>query len=130
MLLQEASALVSRITAEQAQMITILADCDARAAQLVVLAQVLLFPENRTIDGFGALMEREVLQWGRAGKKEEGDRGAAVIQLLDAVFQLTCIYPLSFEFSQNLLVLLAEHVYSNRFGNFLLAARAIRDDDR
>jgi len=118
---------VARVTGEQSQVVTILADTDIRGAQLVALAQVLLFPENRTLNGFGALLERELLQWGHArGKKEEPDRGAAIIQFLDAVFQLTCIYPLSFEFNQNYLVFLAENVFSNRFGNFLLASRAIK----
>jgi hypothetical protein len=123
---------VARISSEQALMVTVLADTDIRGAQLTALAQVLLFPENRTQAGFAALVERELLQWGhaRVGKKDDSDRGAAIIQFLDAVFQLTCIYPLSFEFSQNLLVFLAENIYSNRFGNFLLASRAIREEDR
>jgi hypothetical protein len=53
-------------------MITILADTDIRGAQLAALVQVLLFPEYRTLSGFGELMERELLQWGhvRGGKKE------------------------------------------------------------
>jgi hypothetical protein len=129
LLLQEASALVSRLATDQSMMVTILADSDMRGAQLTALAQVLLFPENRTLAGFGALVERELLQWGQSkAKKEEPDRGAAVIQFLDAVFQLTCIYPLSFEFNQNLLVVLAENVYSNRFGNFLLVSKAIKEE--
>lgn len=55
-LLQEASALVSRVVNEQSQMITILADSDIRGGQLAALAQVLLFPEYRTLSGFGELM--------------------------------------------------------------------------
>lgn len=44
------------MTGEQSQVVTILADTDIRGAQLVALAQVLLFPENRTLNGFGALL--------------------------------------------------------------------------
>jgi hypothetical protein len=45
-------------------MITILADSDIRGGQLAALAQVLLFPEYRTLSGLSELMERELLQWG------------------------------------------------------------------
>jgi hypothetical protein len=91
--------------------ITVLADSEARAAQLVSLCQILLYPECRTVKGFGELVEREFLQWGGtrpAPKRDpEPDRGPALIQFFDAVFQLTSIYPLSFEFSQAFLVFLA-----------------------
>ena len=62
------------------------------------------------------------------GKKDnEPDRGPALIQFLDAVYQLTTIYPLSFEFQQTFLILIAEQIYSNRYGNFLLLSKAYRD---
>jgi Myotubularin-like phosphatase domain len=51
-LLQEASALITRMSNEQTLMITIIADSDIRGAQLTALAQVLLFPEYRTLVGF------------------------------------------------------------------------------
>ena len=72
------------------------------------------------------------MSWGCSfGKKETDlDKGAAIIQFLDCVFQLTCIYPISFEFSQGLLVFIAEQVYSGLFGNFLLSARQIPPDRR
>lgn len=38
--------------------VIILADSDVRGAQLVALAQILLFPEYRTIEGFSELVER------------------------------------------------------------------------
>lgn len=60
----------------------------------------------------------------------EPDRGTALIQFLDCVFQLTSIYPLSFEFSQGLLIFLAEQVYSNRFGNFLLVSKVVKEEER
>jgi myotubularin-related protein 1/2 len=70
------------------------------------------------------------LQWGgqrSAQKKEaEADRGPAFIQFLDCVFQLTNIYPLSFQFRQSLLVFLAEQVYSNHFGNFLILSKTLK----
>lgn len=49
---------MARLTNDQSLMVTILADADVRGAQLAALAQVLLFPENRTLLGFGNLVER------------------------------------------------------------------------
>ena len=74
------------------------------------------------------------MQWGASrssvmGKKEsEPDRGPALIQFLDAVYQLTNIYPLSFEFRQTFLVFLAEQIYSNHFGNFLLLSKTLKEE--
>jgi hypothetical protein len=62
-ILQEASLLVQQLTSKSAH-VTVLADAEVRGAQLVALAQVLLFPECRTLKGFGDLLEREFLQWG------------------------------------------------------------------
>lgn len=57
-LLQEASALITKLSNDQTLMITILADTDVRGAQITALAQVLLFPEYRTLNGFSELIER------------------------------------------------------------------------
>lgn len=99
MLLQEASYLVNTLIGSSVH-VTILGDSDVRTAQLVALCQVLLFPECRSVKGFGELVEREFLQWGgfrSALKKDaEPDRGTALIQFFDCVFQLLSIYPLSF----------------------------------
>jgi len=54
-LLQEASKLLNQLLEGSAQ-VTILAESDARAAQLVSLCQVLMFPECRTVEGLGALL--------------------------------------------------------------------------
>lgn len=54
-LLQEASILVNQMISSPAH-VTVLADTEVRGAQLVALAQVLLFPECRTIKGFGDLL--------------------------------------------------------------------------
>ena len=54
-LLQESSILVNQMISSSAH-VTVLADSEVRGAQLVALAQVLLFPECRTIKGFGDLL--------------------------------------------------------------------------
>lgn len=100
LLLQEASRLVNELMNNGCH-VTILSDTEIRSAQLSALTQVLLFPECRTLEGFRELLQRQFLQWGSSGvkKEAEGDRGPGLIQFLDAVYQLTVIYPLSFQFS-------------------------------
>ena len=56
-LLQESCILVNQLSNHSAH-VTVLADTEVRGAQLVALSQVLLFPECRTIKGFGDLVER------------------------------------------------------------------------
>jgi hypothetical protein len=56
-LLQEASQIVNQLMGSSVH-VTVLADSEVRAAQLVALCQILLFPECRSIKGFGELVER------------------------------------------------------------------------
>ena len=109
-ILQEASILANQLINSSAH-VTVLADSECRAAQITALCQVLLFPECRTVQGFGELIEREFLQWGgtktQFKKDNEPERGPVLIQFLDAVYQLTAIYPLSFQFNHNFLVFIA-----------------------
>lgn len=56
-LLQEASSLINQLMGSSMH-VTVLADSEVRAAQLVSLCQILLFPECRSVKGFGELIER------------------------------------------------------------------------
>lgn len=98
-IISEAFLLLSKMI--QGINITILSDWDARSAQICALIQVLSKPENRTIKGFGRLIEREFLHFGNYSapvlkKEKQEDKGIAIIQFLDCVFQITKMYPLSF----------------------------------
>lgn len=42
------------------------------------------------------------------------------------MYQFTHLYPLSFEFSEHYLVFLAEHIFSNKYGNFLYITRQLK----
>lgn len=101
-----------------------------RTSQLTSLAQLLLDSHYRTISGFAILIEKEWLSFGhkfaeRYGHGEKrtkfGDkqRSPIFIQWLDAVFQILMQKPNHFEFTVELLVDIAEHLYSCRFGTFL-----------
>lgn len=115
--------------------VTLMSDWDVRSAQISALVQIISRPESRTIAGFANLIEREFLHFSNwhnpLSKKEKGEeKGIAIIQFLDCVFQLAGVYPLSFEFNEDLLTYLATHVYSRKYGNFLFATRVNSEEDR
>ncbi|KAK9719411.1 FYVE zinc finger [Popillia japonica] len=99
-----------------------------RTPQIVALAELLLDPYYRTIDGFRVLIEREWLAFGHkfadrcghpTGSDDQNERCPVFLQWLDCVHQLLKQFKCSFEFSDTYLVKLAQHTYSNLFGTFL-----------
>ena len=98
-----------------------------RTAQICGLVQVFLDPYFRTVKGFCVLIVKEWVSFGhkfndRAGHREEkddGDISPVFIQFLDCIFQLVRLFPQAFEFDSRLLLLIAHHTYSCRFGSFL-----------
>ena len=51
---------------------------------------------------------------------KDAERSPIFLQFLDAVWQIMQQFPWSFEFNENLLVTIMEHLYSSRFGTFLM----------
>lgn len=99
-----------------------------RTPQIVALAELLLDPYYRTVDGFRVLIEREWLAFGHkfadrcghsGGSDDLNERCPVFLQWLDCVHQLIMQFPVSFEFSHNYIIKLAQHTYSNLFGTFL-----------
>jgi myotubularin-related protein 1/2 len=99
-----------------------------RTSQLTSLAMLLLDEHYRTLRGFATLVEKE---WVAAGhqfrtRSSHGQRGfwsghcsPVFLQWLDCVRCVQRHYPAAFEFNEALLVFLAEHVFSCRYGTFL-----------
>uniref|UniRef100_A0A674BCD5 Myotubularin related protein 9 n=1 Tax=Salmo trutta TaxID=8032 RepID=A0A674BCD5_SALTR len=97
--------------------------------QVTSLAQIILDPACRTIQGFQALVEREWLQAGhpfqqrcsQSAYSNNKPRCEAPVFLLflDCVWQILRQFPCSFQFSQHFLVLLFEHAYASQFGTFM-----------
>ncbi|XP_053123986.1 myotubularin-related protein 9-like isoform X3 [Hemicordylus capensis] len=96
---------------------------------VTALAQVILDPDCRTLAGFQGLLEREWIQAGHpfslrcahsayshARLKQESP---AFLLFLDCVWQLGRQFPLSLEFSEQLLLTLFEHSYASPYGTFL-----------
>eukprot|EP00051_Salpingoeca_urceolata_P009884 m.120153 g.120153 ORF g.120153 m.120153 type:complete len:2012 (-) comp16492_c0_seq3:54-6089(-) len=100
--------------------------CD-QTAQVVSLAQLLIDPYYRTLDGFRTLVKKEWLAFGhkfatRAGLRASSlakEQAPVFLQFLDAVYQLLHQFPSSFEFTEHYLGTLAYHASSMRFGEFL-----------
>ena len=103
-----------------------------RTSQVPALAQLLLDPHYRTIEGFSTLVEKDFLSFGHPfhtrcghgeGRNEQGgDEGQLApifLQFVDCVFQLVNQFPDYFEFGPRYLLLLSEHIYSCRFGTLL-----------
>jgi hypothetical protein len=99
-----------------------------RTAQITALTQMLLDPFARTVRGFAIVVQKEWVSFGhkfghRLGhcSKDAGnsERSPVFLQFLDAVWQLLQQFPLSFEFTEDLLAFVAEASVSCRFGTFL-----------
>jgi hypothetical protein len=90
--------------------------------------QLFLDPYFRTFHGFLVLVDKEWLSFGHkmqtrhghAGKDHDNtQRSPIFLQFLDAVWQLTQMFPAHFEFNAAMLSTIAEHLFSCRFGTFL-----------
>jgi len=101
-----------------------------RTAQTCTLAELLLDPFYRTIEGLIVLIEKEWLQFGHQfalryghGKQmdnfKESQRSPIFPQWVDILYQLTVLLPTHFEFNELLLHTLLEELYACRFGTFL-----------
>jgi len=100
-----------------------------RTAQLASLAQIFLSPFFRTIKGLQVLIEKDWLSVGhkfavRCGHADsnfnDDQRSPIFLQFIDCVWQCVQQFPCLFEFTEDLLVFIMDHVYSCQFGTFLL----------
>lgn len=101
-----------------------------RTSQVSALAQMLLDPRAREIRGFCATIHHEFVAFGHRFRDRIGvgvsdevsvdERSPVFLQFLDCVAQLLRLFPTRFAFGERLLLVLAEHLYSCRFGEFLV----------
>lgn len=101
--------------------------------QVCSLAQIILDPDCRTLQGFQALVEREWLHGGHpfasrckhsamassGANPDKKEYSPVFLLFLDCVWQIMQQYQLSFEFNDDLLILLFDHAYASEFGTFL-----------
>lgn len=110
-----------------------------RTAQLTSLAEILLDPYYRTIEGFRALIEKNWLSFGHKFRDRNGDptdpnlkmeQAPIFLQFVDSVWQLTQQFPSAFEFNNEYLLALIDHHNSGWFGTFLGNCERERVDAR
>ncbi|XP_044763378.1 myotubularin-related protein 3 isoform X2 [Coccinella septempunctata] len=127
-LMKAAVTLVTAVDSDARSVMVHCSDGWDRTPQIVALAELLLDPYYRTVDGFRVLIEREWLAFGHkfadrcghsTGSEDLNERCPVFLQWLDCVHQLLKQFPCDFEFSEAYLVKLAQHIYSNLFGTFL-----------
>jgi hypothetical protein len=101
-----------------------------RTAQLVGLAQVLAEPFFRSLEGFAVLVEKDWAGFGHkfadrcghgqpGGFWDEHERSPIFLQWLDCLHQLLLQFPQAFEYNEQFLCAVMDHVYSCSFGTFL-----------
>jgi hypothetical protein len=125
-LLQTAAAVVGKLEEESASVLVCYESGWDRTAQISSLAQLLLDPYYRTMDGFQILIQKEWLWFGhpfhsrhsRQGRVKED--GPVFLQWVDCIWQVMHQCPSAFEFNEKFLTVLVENSYSGQFGTFLL----------
>lgn len=97
-----------------------------RTAQTSSLAQIILDPYYRTLNGFQVLVEKEWLAFGHKFVDRCGllhgnpdEVSPIFLQFLDCVYQLQNQYPMYFEFNESFLIELFDLMTSGKFGTFL-----------
>ncbi|CAK9063151.1 unnamed protein product [Durusdinium trenchii] len=96
-----------------------------RTAQVASLSMLCMDPHYRTQVGFLKLVQKEWCSFGHRfrtrlgiGDVPSSEYSPVIIQWLECVFQLLHQFPSAFEFSADVLLRLAEEVFTNRFGTF------------
>jgi hypothetical protein len=97
-----------------------------RTPQITSLAQLLLDPHYRTIEGFAILIEKDWCSFGHKfservaiGHPADEQFAPVFIQFLDCVFQIISQFPHAFEFNEKYLLAIMDHLFANTFGTFL-----------
>ncbi|GAB5364173.1 hypothetical protein AAMO2058_000946200 [Amorphochlora amoebiformis] len=130
--------MVARVDMQQASILSHCSDGWDRTAQLISNTELCLDGYFRTIEGFCCLIEKEWLSYGhqfhkRIGHmKQVGDQDISpiFIQWLETVWQILQQYPTAFEFNSRMLLTIAHHTTSLRFGTFLYDTEQLRREKK
>ncbi|XP_074738389.1 myotubularin isoform X4 [Strix uralensis] len=110
-----------------------------RTAQLTSLAMLMLDSYYRTIEGFEVLVQKEWISFGHKfasrighGDKNhaDADRSPIFLQFIDCVWQMSKQFPTAFEFNEQFLITILDHLYSCRFGTFLYNSESLREKEK
>ena len=127
MILVAACKIARTVEEKQASCVVHCSDGWDRTSQLCALAQLIMDPHTRTARGFATLIEKEWISFGHCfeerighGREEiHSQRSPVFVQFIDCVWQLLRQAPTLFEFTEEFLIAVLDHVYDCRFGTFL-----------
>lgn len=134
-LLQTATQISVAMECDKSSVLISYEDGIDRTAQVASLAQLLLDPYYRTVSGFQVLIQKEWLSFGHKFHdrtlypQPPEEHSPVFLQWLDCVWQVLQQFPFSFQFNSLLLEVIAEHVYSSRFGTFIVNSERERDEE-
>ncbi|XP_062916987.1 myotubularin-related protein 8 [Mobula hypostoma] len=123
----DAGFFLSKAVAEEnASVLVHCSDGWDRTVQVCSLAGVLLDSYYRTIKGFMVLIEKEWISMGhkfsqRCGHLEGDPKEVSPVftQFIECIWHLMEQFPCAFEFNENYLLEIHDHIYSCQFGNFI-----------
>ena len=128
-LLKGTYSMIRVLTKQKCSVLCHCSDGWDRTSQLCCLVQLCLDSYYRTMKGFIILIEKDWLSFGhqfdkRCGHRkddsfEEDERSPIFEQFIECVWQLLDQYPLYFEFNQEFLICILDHLYSCKYGTFL-----------
>jgi len=97
-----------------------------RTSQTCAIAQLLIDPFYRTIQGYQALIEKDWLHFGhkfsdRCGFLAGDSREISPVftQFIDATWQIMTQFPQAFQFNSKYLLTIHDHLYSCQYGTFI-----------
>uniref|UniRef100_A0A8C5UKH2 Myotubularin related protein 6 n=1 Tax=Microcebus murinus TaxID=30608 RepID=A0A8C5UKH2_MICMU len=118
--------LAKAIMVENASVLVHCSDGWDRTSQVCSLGSLLLDSYYRTIKGFMVLIEKDWISFGhkfseRCGHLDGDPKEVSPVftQFLECVWHLTEQFPQAFEFNEEFLLQIHEHIHSCQFGNFL-----------
>ncbi|CAI2384792.1 unnamed protein product [Moneuplotes crassus] len=125
-----ASKAAEILECEQHNVLIHCADGWDRTTILCSLAQIYLDPYFRTIKGLEVLIEKDWVSFGHKFQDRSGnlkshnhlskERAPVFISFCDCLFQLLTQFPHCFEYNNTLLLFLSHHVYTCKYGTFLM----------
>ena len=125
-LLQTARLVASQLEQEHMSVLVSFESGSDFTTQVVSLAQLLLDPYYRTMDGFQVLVQKEWISMGHKFQHRHlptGDHSkeesCVFLQFVECVWQIMQQFPSVFEFNEKFLHFLLLHSYSGQYGDFL-----------
>jgi len=131
----EASIFIAEALTSGTSVVVHCSDGWDRTSQTCALAQLLIDPFYRTIQGYQALIEKDWLHFGhkfsdRCGFLAGDSREISPVftQFIDATWQIMTQFPQAFQFNSKYLLTIHDHLYSCQYGTFVGNCKREREE--